>query len=216
MTCLALAQTAAQSFMWGVTAGANITKTDGEGKGLLNTGWDTDTQGGYWLGVQIRLGLPMSGFGLDASLNYSQEVATVSTGNESLVITASDKLRYFTIPLHLRYDLELPGISEVLIPFAFAGPQVNFALNDFDWYSVARQAPDAIKDTEKKEEVQYETSKQTWKIDLGFGVLLLGHVQLAYNYAIPLNDTFKFKTAYEDGKNNFKLGTHRIGLTYYF
>lgn len=213
--CMASEWVSAQtdSFMWGLTGGVNITKTNGEGKGFLNTGWDTNAGGGYWIGLQIRMSLPLIGLGLDASIDYSQEQATLYTSGGY----ASDKLRYFTFPVHVRYDLEVPGICDVIVPFAFIGPELNLALNDYDWYGLVHQNPEALEAAEEAYNAnQNMTAKRLWKLDMGFGGILFGHLQLAYNYAIPLNSAFSFGTAYTEGKNNFKMGTHRIGLTYFF
>lgn len=195
---------------WGVSAGANITKVSGDGPGVLNTGWRFDTSGGYYVGLSARLSIPLVNLGLDASFLYSQEMADL----RSQGIYARDRLRYFSIPIHVRYDMELPALSSALIPFAFAGPQCNLALNDFDWYDAVSQYEDWKEMIDQKPD--NSTSRQQWKLDLGFGVILLHHIQIAYCYAIPLNDTFSFQTAIEDGNNNFRLGTHRIGVTYFF
>ena len=195
---------------FGVTAGANITKADASGKGFMNTGWNTDISGGYMLGVTARVDLPLLGFGFDVGFLYSQEMVYVASDGKEM----HDKLRYYSIPLHLRYDFELPGISALVVPYAFAGPQCNLSLNEFDWYDIVGRDEASSQSIDDPDANQ--TSKRNWKMDLGFGVLLCSHVQLAYCYAIPLNDTFKFNTAYKESSNNFKLGTHRISVTYYF
>lgn len=197
---------------WGVTAGANITKVSGDGPGVLNTGWRFDTSGGYYVGLSARVSIPIVNLGLDASFLYSQETADLHSFDVG--INASDRLRYFSIPIHVRYDMELPALSSALIPFAFVGPQCNLALNDFDWYEAVSQYENWKEMIEDRPE--NTTTRQQWKLDLGFGVILLHHIQVAYCYAIPLNDTFTFQTAIEDGNNNFRLGTHRIGVTYFF
>lgn len=215
MLCVALSQLSAQrtQVMWGITAGANITQVDAEGRGFLNSGWRSDASNGYWIGGQVRIALPISGLGLDGSFTYAQETATLASSG----VMMSDRLRYFSIPIHARYDLEFPGTTEILIPFIFVGPQINLSLNDFDWFSLVSRDPLALLDEKTANfNLDNKTNKQVWKLDMGFGAIFLSHVQLAYNYSIPINDTFKFRTVYEEGRNNFKLGTHRIGVTYFF
>ena len=210
LTCSsAMAQS--EFFRWGVTAGGNISKVDGEGDGFMKTGWNFDSSGGYFAGLSAKVDLPLSGLGLDASLLYSQEMVDLRTAGNIY----TDKLRYFSIPLHARYDFEIPVLSRLAVPYAFAGPQVNLALNDFDWYRLFRQDPEmSNKDIDDVEE-NY-TKKQVWKMDLGFGVLVVNHIQVAYTYSVPLESSFRFKTVYEDTSSHFKMGTHRIGLTYFF
>lgn len=195
---------------WGISAGANITQASGNGPGLMNTGWLFDTESGYYLGLSARLSIPVLNVGLDASFLYSQETVTLASNH----VVSSDYLRYFSIPLHLRYDFELPLLAEVLVPYIFAGPQVNLALNDFNWLELASQGYQSDVDPEQAR--HNTTHDQNWKLDLGFGLILVSHIQIHYNYAIPLTNTFSFSTAFDEGYNNFKLGTHRIGVTYFF
>ena len=198
-------------FRWGITAGGNISKVDGTGTGFMNTGWHYDSSGGYYAGITARLSLPILNFGLDASFVYSQEMADIESNGASIM----DKLRYFSVPVHVRYDLELPFLSDLIIPYLFGGPQCNFALNDFDLYEFFRQDPESAKRLYEVDS-EYRTSTRVWKLDLGVGVILVDHVQVSYFYAIPFESSFRFKTIYDDSKSHFKMGTHRIGLTYYF
>lgn len=197
-------------FRWGITGGGNISKAEGDGPGFLDSGWDFDTSGGYFVGLTVKIGLPMTGFGLDGSFYYSQEMVDISSGGSRV----TDKLRYFTIPVHLRYDLEVPAADNLIVPFGFVGPQCSFALNDFDWYAL--YSKDLLSSMAVHDPQYNETADQIWKLDLGFGVVLCGHVQIAYTYNVPLNNAFRFKTIYNDASENFKLGCHRIGLTYFF
>lgn len=210
---LSLHSVSAQSdvFRWGITAGGNISKVDGNGSGFMKTGWKYDSSGGYFVGIAARVSIPMINFGLDASFAYSQEMADIESNGVSL----TDKLRYFCIPLHFRYDFELPVMSDLVIPYVFAGPQCNLTLNEFDSYKLFKKDPETAKSTYEVD-MEYVTKKMVWKVDIGFGVILFDHVQLAYFYAIPLESSFSFKTVYDDSKNHFRMGTHRIGLTYYF
>ena len=178
-------------FRWGITAGGNITKVDGSGTGFNYKGWHYDSSGGYFAG--------------------SQEMADLGSGDANVM----EKMRYFSVPMHVRYDLELPFFSNIVIPYVFAGPQCNFALNDFDLYNLFRQ------DLESREHLyevdsEYRTNKRVWKVDLGLGVILFDHFQVSYFYALPLESSFRFKTVYEDTKSHFRMGTHHVGLTFYF
>lgn len=198
-------------FRWGITAGGNISKVDGDGEGFMHTGWHYDSSGGYFVGVTARVSIPVLNFGLDASFTYSQEMADI----ESNGVYITDKLRYFNIPVHLRYDIEFPLLSDIIIPFVFAGPQCNLALNDFDLYSFIKKDPESASKMYDFD-MEYLSKDVIWKFDLGFGLILGEHLQVAYFYAIPLESTFHFKTIYDESRSHFRMGTHRIGLTYYF
>lgn len=194
----------------GVSAGGNITRVSGHGPGFMHTGWQFDSSGGYFMGLTARVSIPIVNIGFDGSFLYSQETIDI----RSNYIPMYDRMRFFSIPLHVRYDFELPLLTEVFVPYVFMGPQLNLTLNDFDWYNVVRHDQESFDDMEIDNDNR--TDVRTWKYDLGFGFLLGGRVQIAYNYAIPLNSTFGFRTLIEEGRNNFHLGTHRIGATFYF
>jgi hypothetical protein len=130
-------------------------------------------------------------------------------------VNVMEKMRYFSVPMHVRYDLELPFFSNIVIPYVFAGPQCNFALNDFDLYNLFRQDPESRQHLYEVDS-EYRTNKRVWKVDLGFGVILFDHFQVSYFYAMPLESSFRFKTVYEDTKSHFRMGTHHVGLTFYF
>ena len=198
-------------FRWGLTAGGNISKVNGEGEGFNYKGWHYDSSGGYFIGFTARVSVPIMNFGLDASFVFSQEMADLESGDADIM----EKLRYFSVPVHVRYDFELPLLSEAFILYVFGGPQCNFALNDFDFYNLFRQDPESVA---RIDEVysSYGSKDRVWKFDLGFGAILFDHFQVYYFYAYPLESTFRFKTIYEESKSHFRMGTHHIGLTYYF
>lgn len=198
-------------FHWGITAGGNISKVSGSGSGFMDTGWKYDSSGGYFVGFSARLSIPIVNFGLDASFTYSQEMADIASNGANIM----DKLRYFSIPVHLRYDFELPVLSGLVIPYAFVGPECNLSLNDFDVNEFFRKDPGSSR-LLNEVDFDYLTKDQVWKLDLGFGVILFSHFQVSYFYAVPLESSFRFKTVYDDTSDHFRLGTHHIGLTYFF
>lgn len=200
-----------QLFRWGITAGGNISKVSGDGKGFMGTGWKFDSSGGYYLGLLAKVGIPLSGLGFDASFVYSQELADIASNGAFLV----ERMRNFSAPVHLRYDFELPLLDEALVPYVFMGPQCSFSLNEFDWYQLFSQDPLSAERTHETADWN-ETARRVWKFDLGVGMILGNRIQIAWNYTIPLNTAFRFKTIYNDARDNFKMGNHRIGMTYFF
>lgn len=175
----------AGTFNWGINAGTNISKADGGG-------WKTDATNGWYLGVTTRFKVPILNFGMDASLNYSQE----RIGGEG-----SKTMKQLNIPLHIRYDFSLPIASNAICPYLMAGPQFNYDFNDINQNGFKFK------------------STSSWKFDLGAGVILGNHVQISYAYAIAMGDSFKGEWS-EGGQviENFgaKVNTHRIGVAYFF
>lgn len=196
----------ADPFRFGVVAGMNMTK--GETSSSVNyKGWSPDTENGWFAGLQLKFSLPVVGLGFDASLIYSQEnlsVPAISGDNADQVVTETTKMNYLGIPVHLRYDLSIPGANWVAVPFIFTGPQANIAVSKLD------RKYNEYKDINSKDLV--------WRYDLGGGIILLKHLQAAYSYSFPLSKSYEGKFSEKTDKFNedYKSGVHRISLTYFF
>ena len=194
----------AKTFGWGVTAGMNVSKIDWENAKNLSKD-DFDPENGWFVGATAMVSVPILGFGVDGSLIYSQE--KISTGVDV------EALHSFAIPVHLRYDFNLPAINKVVVPFVMAGPQFNYAMNDIDVTNMG------LGEVKSKLKIENSTS---WKLDIGLGAILLNHLQVSYGYCIPMGDAGKLKGSTEvagvviNAAQNYKLGTHRIGVAYYF
>lgn len=171
---------------FGVIAGMNIVKTEADG-------WKADSKGGWFVGAQMKYTFPIVGLGVDASLIYSQEKVAMEEDYESL--------GYLAIPLHLRYDLSLPGVNMLVVPYVFTGPQAGLAMKQIEKTSVA---------------ANLKTENLVWRYDLGFGATLFKHLQAAYSYSFPLSKTYNVSDALGLGSEDFKSGVHRISLTYFF
>lgn len=185
----------ANPFRFGVTAGMNMTK------GETNKDWTPDSENGWFAGVQLKASLPIVGLGLDLSAIYSQE--TISISSETAPDKPdTEKLDYLAIPLHLRYDLSIPGINLAVVPFVFTGPQAGLTLGKID----------------KAYQDKISTKDLVWRYDLGFGLILLRHLQAAYSYSFPLSDTYegKFSDKKDQFDEDYKQGVHRISFTYFF
>ncbi len=89
---------------------------------------------GYSAGVIGELMLPGIGFGLDASLLYTQRGATLHLGEDK--VWASDGfgthrsyLHYLELPINLKFKYtNLNGIENTIAPYVFAGPSFSFLL----------------------------------------------------------------------------------------
>ena len=115
-----------------------------------------ENMAGFFAGPMVDWTL-LGGFGVDGSLLYSQKGAKVD----------GDKKRQHAIeiPLNLKYSI---GLGDMASVFATAGPDFLFNLkSDRIWDDVKR----------KNAEVG---------INVGLGVKLINHLQIAANYNIPL------------------------------
>lgn len=221
-------------FKYGLTAGANISRAEGGGPGFMHTGWQFSEGGGYFVGLAFLIPMPLWDFlSLDLSFVYSQETINMETKpspdqniQQNPTLQYSDKLRSFQTPLHLRWDIHLPVIEDVMkmVPYIYAGPQYCFNLNSFDWYSLFDKDHEKVQQTTHDSKYNIDdinpdknkTEYRVWKADMGFGILFNHHVQLYWNYSLPIDDTFSFRTVYDDATNKFRIGSHRVGVSYYF
>lgn len=192
----------AKTFGWGITGGLNVPKIDWENaESQLKDKSTYDADNGWYAGVTAMVSVPILGFGLDGAVLYSQEKIS------------DENVQTISIPVHLRYDFNLPAVNKVIVPFVMAGPQFNYGLNDI---TLEGMTVGSI-----KEELKIDKAN-SWKLDLGVGVILLNHLQVSYGYGIPMGDTGKLKAGVEsaglaiDAAKNYKMATHRIGVAYYF
>lgn len=201
----------ANPFGFGVTAGMNIAKSD---KGAYHNymGWTPDEKNGWFVGFQLKASLPIIGLGLDLSALYSEESVSIPVplyafdnmgGDYSHQIkTESEKLNYLAVPLHLRYDLSIPGVNLLVVPFIFTGPQAGIRLSKLD---------NTYKD-------KITTNDLVWHYDLGAGLILFKHIQMAYSYSFPMTKTYegKFSEQKDQFYEDYEHGVHRLSLTFYF
>lgn len=180
---------------FGVTAGMNISK------GETNKDWSPDSENGWFAGLQLKASLPIIGLGVDVSALYSQETVSIPVTSGTTISTETEKLKYVAVPLHLRYDLSIPGINLAVVPFVFTGPQAGLAIGKLD----------------KAYQDKITTKDLVWRYDLGFGAILLKHLQASYSYSFPLSNTYEGKFSDKDKfDEDYKQGVHRISLTYFF
>ena len=200
---------------FGITAGMNIAKGEVSNDKANWKGWSPDSENGWFAGIQLKFTLPIIGLGIDGSLIYSREnvsipveCSTVSCSPSTEMSEVSglknenEHLDYLAVPLHLRYDLQLPAVSYAFVPYIFAGPQAGLTLSKID----------------KSYQDKIETEDLVWRFDLGAGVILLKHLQASYSYSFPLSKTYegKFKDQTSQFESDYKQGVHRISLTYFF
>ncbi len=193
----------------GVTAGMNISKAETDDANAYY-GWVPDSQHGWYAGLQFKFTFPVTGLGLDLSATYSQNEGTLrlaskdQLGNTS-VEEVDGEVGFVTIPLHLRWDMNLPAVEYAVAPYLFTGPQASYAVKKLE-----------ERIDQKYNDIKFETDDLIWKWNLGMGVILLKRFQLSYAYEFPLSTSTSFKDALNNIEADYSQGTHRIGLTYFF
>lgn len=144
-----------------------------------------DNTMGWFVGAKVKVKIPLPNLGMDAALLYNQ--------NELEYVVASGlkskKLHAFVVPVNLRYNWQ---IESNFVLYMVTGPQWNWLVDKKRIGTVG----------------ELDHSYFDWNI--GLGVEILKHVQLAANYNIPLGKMGEV--------NNVNLEGHtwNIRLAYYF
>lgn len=156
---------------------------------------------GWSLGLKFRY-VSAVGLGFDAAAKYTSEGRSYGDG----MTGSSTRASFISIPVNLRYDLQIPAISGMATPFVFVGPEFSWAVDGHEWYNTAS------KDI-------FEENKTIWNLNFGFGVLLSKRFEITYNYTMQTNDRFSGGALWDaitHGSTGLKTSSNKIGLTYYF
>ncbi|MEF9923645.1 MAG: porin family protein [Muribaculaceae bacterium] len=179
IVALAYTMPASAQLRLGAVAGVDITTLKFDQKLIT-----VDQSVGYTAGVIGELMLPGIGFGIDASLLYTQQGATLHLGEKPVWAlqgygTQRSYLHYIEIPINVRFKYtNLNGIENTIAPFVFAGPSFSFLLAH-----------------NKLEALDYAGG--TIAINVGIGFELYKNIQVAGSYAWGM--TYAEKTKLLDG-----------------
>lgn len=159
-----------------------------------------DQSVGEIVGVKGELNIPGVGFGVDASLLYTQRGATLHLGEKEIWAsqgygTERSYLHYLEVPIHVRWMYsKLNGLENKIAPYIFAGPSFSFLVghNSIDALSYAGMA---------------------LSMDFGIGVQLFKKWQVAASYDLGLTYALKTKLLDDYSAQN---RTWKLTVTYYF
>lgn len=201
--CLALATPAQAQLKWGVKGGVNMSEID------WNGGFDgnKDNSTGFFIGPMAEFTIPVIGLGIDGAVMYSQRGKEVNLIQESEVITMDAKQQGIEIPVNLKYTI---GLGSLLGIYVAAGPDFFFNFKD---------AKLKILGNTLDEEKAIESKKAQVGVNLGAGLKLFQHLQIGFNYQIPLGDSFSTGEALKAIKDDLVSGktkTWQISLAYLF
>lgn len=188
--CLFVAIPANAQIKFGIKAGTNLVGSPSDLKG-------SDGYTGFFAGAMAKFTLPIVGLGIEGDILYSQSGAEL--GDDKI------KRQSIEIPIYLRYDLGLPAVSKIIVPFVAVGPQFGFTLNDADksWMDAYR----------------FEYKKSELSLNIGAGAILFSHLQAHINYNIAMGNTSEY-SEFVDGAWNVmtksKTNTWQISVAYLF
>ena len=184
--CLCVAVPATAQIDFGVKAGLNFTEkpTNIEGIKGGHTGW--------YAGPMAKFIIPAIGLGIEANALYSKSGTNV--GDETF-----DK-NSVEIPIYLRYELQLPAIKKIAMPFIAFGPQWGYTFGKIEFGKKLNdiESWDDIKDLSDR---YFKFNESCFSLNVGLGVVLLNHIQVHANYNMALGQTSEYF-----GVVNFNLG----------
>lgn len=182
---IAMSISAAAQFSIGPRVGINVNSMHFD-----SDLFKSENRAGFTGGLQAEFMIPMVGFGFDASVMYVHRVnnATIETNDAAAAPQIKDK-DYIEIPVNLKYKIGLPVIGKIITPYVFTGPSFAFL--------TSRKA---INDAWKN-----KSTSVAW--NFGFGVQLLGHLQVGASYGIGMTKAFEKIGAVDgvdiQGKNRY-------------
>ena len=151
----------------------------------------------------MKFTLPVVGLGVDASALFSQRSSkfVAEQGNEQIITDCATTLtqQAISIPVNLRYDI---GLGDDASIYFFAGPQASFSIGN------------------KNRDINWKWNDADFSVNVGFGVMLLSHLQVNTNYNIGIGKTGELKsksifTTLDKGFHG-RASTWQLGLAYYF
>ncbi|MCM1318536.1 MAG: PorT family protein [Bacteroides sp.] len=182
---IAMSISAAAQFSIGPRVGINVNSMHFD-----SDLFKSENRAGFTGGLQAEFMIPMVGFGFDASVMYVHRVnnATVDTNGTATAPQIKDK-DYIEIPVNLKYKIGLPVIGKIITPYVFTGPSFAFL--------TSRKA---INEAWKN-----KSTSVAW--NFGFGVQLLGHLQVGASYGLGMTKAFEKIGAVDgvdiQGKNRY-------------
>lgn len=167
--------TDAKTLSFGLKGGATLSSLSLGGN--VKEMFSSDNRAGFFIGPMIGVNLPL-GFGVDGAVMYSQNKVKYSDATTSI----TDMQRMIEIPVNVKWSI---GFKDIIGVYATAGP--DFMFNFGKMNDIAEHLT-AISNTP----VSADTKEFTVGISLGAGIVLVSHLQIGFNYIIPLQDSYSF------------------------
>lgn len=181
-------------FKFGLKGGLNITDMS-----FSSDVFESSNRAGFFIGPTVKFTLPIVGLGIDASALYDQREAKLKGSDKSM------KQHAINIPINLRYDIGLGSLAAVYLA---AGPQFGFNIGDKH-------------QTLLEDMYDWRLNTSNFSVNVGAGVMLLGHLQVGANYNIVCGKTGKVSVLQTtgdvlEGIYRGRSNSWQVSLAYYF
>lgn len=200
VACFCMASQAQAQLAWGLKAGANL--SDASVKGLKDV--KVDNLSGFFVGPMIDFKLPVFGLGVDGSLLYSQ--TKMKFINETNNVGVTNKQHELDIPINLKWSHSLLKLIGVYLA---AGPDFSFNLKSDN---IGSDLADITGGALQGDNTSIKRKAANVGLNFGAGIILVKHLQVGFNYNLPL--TSSAREDIKDGDMANAIGTLFNGNTF--
>ncbi len=187
----------------GIKGGMNLSKLTFD-KDVVSS----NNRAGFFVGPIFYVDLPfLPGFGFDLAAIYDRKGTTMTAVIDDQKYEKKGYVQFLDVPIDVNYKI---SFSRGFAIYGSTGPQFSFNLKQDDFKTIVDQR------------ANYKIKDSNFSWNVGFGMEIIRHFRLGYNYNIALGDWAEVKedlteTVYQGLKNDkMKGSSHQVYLVYIF
>lgn len=187
----------------GIKGGMNLSKLTFD-KDVVSS----NNRAGFFVGPIFYVDLPfLPGFGFDLAAIYDRKGTTMTAVIDEQKYEKKGYVQFLDVPIDVNYKI---SFTRGFAIYGSTGPQFSFNLKQDDFKTIVDQR------------ANYKIKDSNFSWNVGFGMEIIRHFRLGYNYNIALGDWAEVKedlteTVYQGLKNDkMKGSSHQVYLVYIF
>ena len=187
----------------GIKGGMNLSKLTFD-KDVVSS----NNRAGFFVGPIFYVDLPfLPGFGFDLAAIYDRKGTTMTAVIDDQKYEKKGYVQFLDVPIAVNYKI---SFTRGFAIYGSTGPQFSFNLKQDDFKTIVDQR------------ANYKIKDSNFSWNVGFGMEIVRHFRLGYNYNIALGDWAEVKedlteTVYQGLKNDkMKGSSHQVYLVYIF
>ena len=187
----------------GIKGGMNLSKLTFD-KDVVSS----NNRAGFFVGPIFYVDLPfLPGFGFDLAAIYDRKGTTMTAVIDDQKYEKKGYVQFLDVPIDINYKI---SFTRGFAIYGSTGPQFSFNLKQDDFKTIVDQR------------ANYKIKDSNFSWNVGFGMEIIRHFRLGYNYNIALGDWAEVKedlteTVYQGLKNDkMKGSSHQVYLVYIF
>ena len=187
----------------GIKGGMNLSKLTFD-KDVVSS----NNRAGFFVGPIFYVDLPfLPGFGFDLAAIYDRKGTTMTAVIDDQKYEKKGYVQFLDVPIDINYKI---SFTRGFAIYGSTGPQFSFNLKQDDFKTIVDQR------------ANYKIKDSNFSWNVGFGMEIIRHFRLGYNYNIALGDWAEVKedlteTVYQGLKNDkMKGSSHQVYLVSIF